>query len=337
MRLIRLVVILAALGASCRSQISSGYPLCFAFNDNGSTPATFGAVPLNNFVFVYFVAPTTSIVDHIDLWGPGTVPQNHSLLFYLFDTPSLAGPLTLPALGDFAGSFQAGVNWTPTVASSPVALTAGNTYALAIGNSGIGGVSCQTIHYDPAGPVQLPYLSPNVCLFPPVPFPPGQIGVKLRFRGVACSPVPLATVSWLGFPCPRGLAAAGLSSFTPPVLGAPWPVVVHGPLGAVAHLFWSAGTDPVGTAILGTSCLLHLDLNSFWILASLGAEPLLTGTLPTFPTNFLTWTLWVPPDPALAGTVFGCQALIVSGSGPINLGGGLFGQTTNALQLTLGF
>jgi hypothetical protein len=45
----------------------------------------------------------------------------------------------------------------------------------------------------------------------------------------------------------------------------------------------------------------------------------------------------VPANPGLAGAVVGLQALIVVPTGTIALGPGVLGQTTNALQLTVGY
>jgi hypothetical protein len=42
-------------------------------------------------------------------------------------------------------------------------------------------------------------------------------------------------------------------------------------------------------------------------------------------------------NPSLVGVVIGVQAMVAGPSGTIPLAGGVFGQTTNALQFSIGF
>jgi hypothetical protein len=110
------------------------------------------------------------------------------------------------------------------------------------------------------------------------------------------------------------------------------------PGGGTAHLFWSGGLNLAGSPIApGSPCLHYLDEASLATLAAAGAEPLVSGTIPPLYPSLLSWNFTIPSSPAYAGLVIATQALVVSSTGTIPIGGGLFAQTTNVFQLTLGY
>jgi hypothetical protein len=134
-----------------------------------------------------------------------------------------------------------------------------------------------------------------------------------------------------------------LSSVTPPTLGGSFTLSLSGPANETSYVFWSGGVNPGGSFIApGVSpCVHYLDVASLTTLASQGAEPIATATIPPNPfdpaVGTVSWTFPVPPSPIYAGLVIGIQGLIVGPSGTIPIGGGVFARSTTALQLTLGY
>jgi hypothetical protein len=203
-------------------------------------------------------------------------------------------------------------------------------------------VSCQNLHYDAAGAALLPYQLLNGPTCPNSVPVAGQLPIALRFRGFACGPGPLASVSVVGSQCGNsaGGTPAYLGSVTPPVLGQPWVATLTGPYFETAFLFWSVGINAIGTTIPGSSCQHFLDSQSVQTLAVAGLEPLGSTTL-TLPINvtvaYAIATFTLPALPSLAGVVLGAQAVVSGPTGTIPLGPGTSGQLSNALQLTLGY
>jgi hypothetical protein len=264
----------------------------------------------------------------------------------VYPTQSLGGSQSGPILGTFAGELTsyAPDGFHPCTGPA-VSVIGAATYALsfhgyvAFSNPSQYPFVCFPLPYDPAAVFQLPYqfVATNYCPGVLATFPPsGTVGLSVRFRAAACGPGRLASVASLGGACgwPAGGPSASIWSYTPPVLGSQWPLTVNGAAGTTALLFWSGGVNPAGSPITaGSPCLFYLDAQSVASLAQLGAEPLFTAMLPS-PTP--TWTIPLPSFPGYAGLVIGIQCALV-GSGTIPLGGGTFFQTTNALQLTLGY
>ena len=129
----------------------------------------------------------------------------------------------------------------------------------------------------------LPYTyAPGLCS-PTHPLS-GQIPLSIRFRGYACGPGPLASITPVG-----NVGACGgtlpiyfstLDFSGPPVLGQPLFVSVVGPPNETAYLFWSSGTDPYGIAVAaGSVCRFYLDIPSLLMLAAAGGEPIASGFL----------------------------------------------------------
>jgi hypothetical protein len=325
----------------CSGQVTSPPPVCFAFNDGFAGAPTFPSqgVPYFGNLTVHFTAPVNAVVERIDLYSWTYIFSNPLLTIDVHATSGLGVPPTGPSLGQFGSPNNANI-WVSFQAVPAVAVTAGATYVLvfqgypSVPNSSQYPNVCVPVYFDPAGPTQLPYqlVSTPAC---PQSIAPGSVGLIIRFRGTGCGPGPLATVSSIGPSCGATTYSPIFLVPTAPVLGSQWSVWLLGPLGETAMLFWSGGVNLLGSPIsLGSTCRYYLDPVSVASLAQMGAEPLVTTTL-IVGGNPLTFP--VPPFPIYAGLVIGVQAIVVGPTGTIPLGGGVFAQTSNALQLTLGY
>ena len=195
----------------------------------------------------------------------------------------------------------------------------------------------------------LPYTYvPGLCT--PTHPPSGQLPLPIRFRGYACGPGPLASITFVG-----NVGACGgsfpiyystLSFSAPPVLGKQVVVSIMGPPNETAYLYWSLGTTPFGIAFAPTYvCGFYLDIPSLLTLSAAGAEPIASGVLSPVPSpddgaynvGAVAWTFWVPGDAGLVGLALGVQAIVVGPSGTLTLAPGLTGQVTAAYQLGLGY
>jgi hypothetical protein len=351
------LAVLACLCAPTFAQVSSPPPVCFAFNDTsppgtGSPPFPSAYASYSGALWVHFQAPTTATIERLEVWGGigCFFCLGPTVTFDVHPTPALGIQPTAPKLGTFNGAFGGLASWYPFTSAVPIPFTAGATYAFfirgypLIPNSSQYPLVCVPIPYDPSGPAQLIYQFVPTAWCPfGSPFPAaGTIGVMLRFRGASCSPVPLASIVQVGTPCgaaPGVYPPAGLHSYTPPVLGTTnWPLSVVGTPGD-AHLFWSGGINLAGSPLPGSTCLHYLDPASLTALASMGVEPLVTATLVSSGSGSAgaTWTLPITANPFYAGFVISAQVLLVGSTGTISLGAGLFAQTSNAVQITLGY
>jgi hypothetical protein len=324
---------------SCGAQTSP--PLCFGFNDAAPPPMppTVGVSHLG--MLVHFTCPTSSTIDQVDLWVYPTV----SFAIDILPTASLGGPLSGPVIGTYAVTvLSAAPGWQGALASVPATLVAGSTYALQIRSTPIIWTPnlCWHVSYDPLGPQQLPYqITPAQACVPAVPTA-GNFGLIVRFRGDSCGTMPVAKVLSVGYS--NGYPLTTLSSFVAPTLGlSNWPltVSVYTPLNGTAYVFFANGTNALGSPIAaGSPCLHYLDPVSLTAYFQAGLEPLLMASIPPSVSS-LTWTFPIPASAAFAGLAFGVEAAIVIPPGapaaPIPLGGGLFGTTSNALMVTLGY
>ncbi|HEY5908706.1 MAG TPA: hypothetical protein VIZ31_11735 [Vicinamibacteria bacterium] len=357
-----------AAGVAARAQITSPPPICFAFNDTGtSAPAALVTLDCTGAFDAHFVAPTTAGVVAIELWRPAGMWS--STRVEIFATVSLGAPATGVPLAVYFGCTTAqytgppwaqvftGWNLCGMLGPPPYMFTfaAGSSYAARItpgtcepqtfGACSPG--ACGSFGYDPAGTQMLPYqYASGVCSPSIAPF--GQIPLSIRFRGSACGPSPQASILYFGGLCGGSppVPWSSLHFSGPPVLGQPFFVSVLGPPNETALLLWSAGVNMSGAPIVASSpCLHYLNVQSFTALAQLGAQPLASGITSPIPWPYggpfiggaLTWGFTVPASPAFAGLLIGVQGVLVGPTGSIALAPGVTGQVTNPVQLTLGY
>jgi hypothetical protein len=349
MRAFVIGVIAATVLGCARGQATSPPPVCFAYNDQPVPPYQFSHVQVSYYagLTLHFVSQVTSPLERIEL---GVQPVNLPLVapplaIDLYQTSAYGTPPTAPPIGSF--SSQGGWPWAEFLAPiPPPTVTAGSSYAVRIFAFYPGSPNppppfdCAPVYYDLNATAPLLYELATTMFCPPSIPTMGSIGLIIRFRGTGCGPGPLASVGYVvgSFPCGHTTLAdvAMIASTTPPVLGSPWLMSISAPANTTADLYWSVGVaPPVGWGFVpGSLCAAFLDQQSLLALMQLGVEPLSSLVVPA---GGLTQTFWVPGDPALAGAVIGVQALVINPNALIPLGGGVFGQTTPALKLTLGY
>jgi hypothetical protein len=342
-----IICLCAGVAALARGQITSPPPVCFGFNESTPTglPASTFYVPVTGGLTVHFVAPVGATVERADL------PVQYcwcapALAIDLFATSALGAPPSGPPIATFVPpAYGQSSGFSPFLPASPVTFTALGTYAVLIrATAPYYGGDCYGFEIDPAGSPQLPYQFSGTAACPGSTYqstpPAGTIGLKIRFRALACGPGPLASVAPLGSGCGENALPSSfpalLQAVVPPALGSTFVIQLQSPFASTAAwLFWSVGVQAAGAPVFpGSSCLHYLDAPSLAALNLSGSEPLIVSPLVG---GSVIWQGSIPLDPTLSGMVLGLQALVVGPSGGIPLGGGAFGQTSNALQLLLGY
>jgi hypothetical protein len=339
MRPAALTAMLLLLTAAPAQVFTTPPPICFAFND-AAPPATPSGVAVSaSGLLVWFTAPTTDVIDRIDIYRYPFAPYNFSI--DVIQTAAIGAPPTGPSVGLFSiNGAPFGTNgWSQAATIVPAAVAAGSTYAIRFTSAPAPALPtpCFQLFHDPAGPHQLAYQITGTAACPATIPATGSIGPMLRFRGASCAPGPPASVASFGSSCGSTWAAA-LTCSTPPVLGAPCPVSVSGAMNEVAFLFWSVGVNAAGSQFLpGSSCLCYLDLASVAVQFQAGFEPIASGPLiGSFGSGIVTWTFTVPSSPANAGLVVALQAVVIGPSGTIQ-SGGVIGHVSNGLLFALGY
>ena len=226
--------ILAGAGAQT---ITSPPPICFSFNDTGSTapPPSISVDSTAGMLTVHFTAPVSAAIERVDfrlpyIYGGPCVGSGGG--YALHATSSPGGAILVPALTTFtlASVVEPSSGWTQYIRlSTPtVQLTAGASYALLAQGFCLG---CSYMAYDVAGTTPLTYQVVQSCQ-PSTPAS-GQLPFAMRFRGTACGPGPLASVTSLGGTSSVPWIAPGGGNT--PVLGAPWFGIACSSLAAITR------------------------------------------------------------------------------------------------------
>lgn len=327
-------------------------PLCFALNGAVVTNGPALPIDVGGTTTVFFVAPLTyygvdEIVVSNETLAPYPTVVGLTIALHATTGPNAVGTLlaqgsTQVATGNLADY--------AVVLNSSVSLTAAVQYAVVLSASVVGTnpASPLLIGTESTNPTLLPYqvtcgvpAAPQCALFSP---PIGQAGVRLKFRGYACGSGQLAWAGLLGNACGSNpFLTPVLTASGPPVIGTTI-TIVFGPSGlyppsaqAVAGVFWSLGSNPAGSPIPGSPCLLYLDAASLTQLNAIGLEPAWSGIIASPAWGSLP--LAIPADPALVGTVVAIQVVMAgpwAPPGPLLLNG-TGAYVTKGLQLFIGY